>query len=215
MSQVSVFKCLIFDSVCVCVCEFGSSVRFQFQREKDPKIARTTVCEIRFSAPKIQINAVQRFNLTDDGAFILFARVEGRGIELKQRHDDRFGVVEVVTERIERVQGPRRGFIVDHRSGRVIMAGESTPWTRPDAVVKQTGTTITRETVTTNTKDNTVSRKVTTENVPTESPAQTSSDGGGNEDDWAAQLEKLADLKAKGILTEDEFQQAKKRLLGL
>lgn len=35
------------------------------------------------------------------------------------------------------------------------------------------------------------------------------------EEDFAAELEKLADLKAKGIITQDEFDAKKKQILGL
>ena len=35
------------------------------------------------------------------------------------------------------------------------------------------------------------------------------------EPDWAAEIEKLAQLKSKGIITEEEFEAKKKQLLGL
>lgn len=35
------------------------------------------------------------------------------------------------------------------------------------------------------------------------------------EEDYTAELEKLADLKAKGIITQDEFDAKKKQILGL
>lgn len=35
------------------------------------------------------------------------------------------------------------------------------------------------------------------------------------EEDFAVELEKLADLKAKGIITQDEFDAKKKQILGL
>jgi hypothetical protein len=44
-------------------------------------------------------------------------------------------------------------------------------------------------------------------------PAAPAAPVGG--DDLAAQLEKLGQMKASGVLTEDEFAQAKKKLLGL
>lgn len=39
--------------------------------------------------------------------------------------------------------------------------------------------------------------------------------GGSDEGDYTQELEKIADLRAKGILTEEEFQAKKKQILGL
>jgi hypothetical protein len=44
---------------------------------------------------------------------------------------------------------------------------------------------------------------------------QTSESGSGLTDNSVEQLEKLAELKDKGILTEEEFQAKKKEILGL
>jgi hypothetical protein len=52
--------------------------------------------------------------------------------------------------------------------------------------------------------------KIQTENKSTTSTSSPTSSSGGLDE-----LEKLADLKNKGIITDDEFQQAKKRILGL
>jgi hypothetical protein len=38
---------------------------------------------------------------------------------------------------------------------------------------------------------------------------------GGGEPDYTAELEQLANLKAQGILTEEEFQAKKKQILGI
>lgn len=48
-------------------------------------------------------------------------------------------------------------------------------------------------------------------NEPQEQPAS----GSSTADDQIAQLEKLGQLKAEGILTEEEFQAKKKQILGL
>jgi hypothetical protein len=46
-------------------------------------------------------------------------------------------------------------------------------------------------------------------------PPQYAEPAGGGEADYMAELEQLAQLKAQGIITEDEFQAKKKQLLGI
>jgi len=44
---------------------------------------------------------------------------------------------------------------------------------------------------------------------------QSQADGSAGDDDQIAQLEKLAELKEKGVLTQEEFDAKKKEILGL
>jgi hypothetical protein len=46
-------------------------------------------------------------------------------------------------------------------------------------------------------------------------PPQYAQPAGGGEPDYMAELEQLAQLKAQGVITEEEFQAKKKQLLGI
>ncbi len=46
-------------------------------------------------------------------------------------------------------------------------------------------------------------------------PSAAASPPAAEEPDYAAEIEKLADLKAKGIITEEEFEAKRKQVLGI
>jgi membrane protease subunit (stomatin/prohibitin family) len=60
-------------------------------------------------------------------------------------------------------------------------------------------------------------RKAYEEQAQMQAQAAPAADVGApaGEEDFAAELEKLADLKSKGIITQDEFDAKKKQILGL
>lgn len=58
-------------------------------------------------------------------------------------------------------------------------------------------------------------RKQTASASPAPAPSPAPADQASNSADSIAQLEKLAELRDKGILTEEEFSAKKKQLLGL
>ncbi|KAG2389427.1 hypothetical protein C9374_013987 [Naegleria lovaniensis] len=159
---------------------------------KQVDVSSLSKVNVRILIPIRGIDTVQPFNVEKEGPFILIKREEGKGLQIVQRKaDDKFGTTQVVktaTGGNESRSQHQAGFVVDPQTGQKRYLSKSNPQTTTYSVPSSG----------------------TSSGVDTSNRTTTESAG-----DVYAQLEKLGQLRDRGILTETEFQQQKKKLLGL
>ena len=180
-----------------------------------PSIAtKSHVISVSFTIRERNVNSTQKFDLIKDGCHILLAHEPQSGLKIVQRHDGNFGekqVFSTVTPSSNAASSgssggsggsssPRMGFVVDPITGQ--KKYRSSGVESPRAQQQSSPRAATSSSVTTNSPRATTSdQKATTTAAATKYTV----------DD----LEKLAVMKQQGIITEQEFAQIKKQVLGL
>nr|CAG4715745.1 unnamed protein product [Naegleria fowleri] len=155
---------------------------------KQVDVSSLSKVNVRILIPIRGIDTIQPFNVEKEGPYILIKREEGKGLQIVQRKaDDKFGTTQVVKTTTGATESQST-----HRAGFVV-----DPQTGQKRYLSKSNP------------------QTTTYSVPsssTDTSNQTTTEKSG---DVYAQLEKLGQLRDRGILSESEFQQQKKKLLGL
>ena len=150
---------------------------------------------VRILIAQRQVDSTQSFNVEKEGPFILIRREEGKGLQVVQRKlDDKFGTQQVVSTSVgasysTTPSSGRAGFVVDPRTGEKKYSSSTGGVQSPRVGATTTSTT-------SSTSGSTTSSSV-------------------SKDDVYEQLEKLGQLRDRGILTNEEFAAEKKKLLNL
>lgn len=164
-----------------------------------PTTQKSHVVSIRITIRARGVNSTQKFDLVRDGSHILLAD-EG-GLKIVQRHDANFGEKQTTittTGATNPSNSPRdmsspRGFIVDPITGQKKYVTKNAPASpRVGTTTATTATTATTTSV------------ATAQQGAVEKKQYTMDD-----------LERLAEMKQKGTLTEQEFAEIKKQVLEL
>ncbi|KAL9654006.1 hypothetical protein ABK040_014215 [Willaertia magna] len=151
---------------------------------KSLNVKNSSIVDVNIKIAKRSVNSWQQFDIAKQGPYILIKREEGKGLQIVQRlKDDKFGTQQVVVTGTPKYEQRRQGFIVDPKTGEKKYVTSSSGFSK--------GTTSSSSTPT--------KQSSTTTNTDLSS--------------LTSQLEKLASLRDKGILSEEEFQQQKKKLL--
>lgn len=180
----------------IVVCKTEDTIEMERHVAQQVNIPSLAKCQVRILIAKRNIDSVQSFNIEKEGPFILIRREEGKGLQLVQRKlDDKFGTTQTIQKTTSGASSPRQqpGFVVDPKTG------------QKRYVSKAPGTTTV------------INTPLSDSSSSTSSSSGSILGGGGSSggDDVYAQIEKLGQLRDRGILTEEEFQQQKKKLLGL
>lgn len=141
--------------------------------------ARNQIIDLRIKIAMINVDSVQKFNITDEGRYLGICSDQGR-LKILQRHDAKFSfrtnVPSSPTPVIKRVEQKAQGFTINPITG--LKQGANTNL-RMDSPAVEIG-------------------------PPLSAPT-----------DPLKEIEQLANLRDRGILTEEEFRIKKKMLLGL
>jgi hypothetical protein len=156
--------------------------------------ARSHIIKLRIKITKIDMNSVQQFNITDNGTYLGIFSDQGR-LKIMQRHDGNFSYKpkEATTisanpknfKTVKKEEHKLQGFTINPRTGEKNPVNMTSQQNMP--------------------RLDSPAVEVPPPMVSPKSPSK----------DPLAEIEKLANLRDRGILTDEEFAQKKKMLLDM